>query len=303
MGRGRLAVLITLLVGAALVACNRSGSGSDKPTVRIGATTVPEQAILAELYGQTLEANGYRVERRLNLGTREVVAPALESGQIDMSMEYLATYLSFVTQSQVQGSPDPAETQRSLQQALQPKGLTVLDFAPAVNTNGVAVTQTTSVNNNILRVSDLVRFNGRFVMGGPPECPTRQFCLVGLKEKYGLDFKEFKALDVGGPITVTALETGQVDVAILFTTDPALKAKNFVLLDDDKNLQLADNIAPVVRNDLVAKAPVELKTILNSVTTKVTTQDMTDLNRQVGLDRKDAKDVAKTWLRSKSLVK
>jgi len=215
----------------------------------------------------------------------------------------MATYLAFVTKDQSLASSDAVATQRNLQQALQPKGITVLDFAPAVDTNGVVVTQPFSIQNNVVRVSDLVRFNGQFVLGGPPECPTRPFCLQGLQDTYGLRFKDFKALDSGGPLTVAALEAGQIDVAILFTTDANIQVKGFFLLDDDKHLQLADNVAPVLRNDLVAKAPVELKTILNGLTMQLTTPDLTDMNKQVGVDRKEAKDVAGAWLKAKGLVK
>jgi len=303
MARVRLAVLAALVV-LALAACNRpAGSGSGKPSVKIGSTNVPEQLILAELYGQVLEANGYTVERKLNLGSREIVAPALEKGDIDMYAEYLATYLTFVSKDPTLASADPAATQKALQQAIQPRGLTVLDYAPAIDTNGVVITQNMAAQNNILQVSDLVRFNGQFVMGGPPECPTRPFCLQGLQDTYGLRFKDFKALDVGGPLTVAALESGQIDVAVLFTTDPNIQVKGFFLLDDDKHLQQADNVAPVLRNDLVSKAPVELKTLLNGLTIQLTTKDLTDLNKQVGVDRKEAKDVAAAYLKLKGLVK
>jgi osmoprotectant transport system substrate-binding protein len=293
-----------LLIALALWACTRgSGSSSGKPTVKVGSTNFTEQVILAELYSQILEANGYGVERRFNLGAREIVAPALESGQIDLYPEYLATYLTFITNDPSLASSDPAATYRNLQQALQPKGLTVGDYGPAVDTNGLVVTQAMATENNIVRVSDLVRFNDRFVLGGPPECPTRPFCLQGYASTYGLRFKDFKPLDVGGPLTVAALESNQIDVAVLFTTDANIQTKGFFLLDDDKNLQLADNVAPVMRNDLVSKAPADLKTILSGVTLKMSTRDLTDLNRQVGVDRKDPKDVASAWLKAQGLTK
>jgi osmoprotectant transport system substrate-binding protein len=133
--------------------------------------------------------------------------------------------------------------------------------------------------------------------------PERPFCLQGFNGTYGLQFKEFKPLDAGGPLTVAALEAGQIDVAVLFTTDANIQAKGFFLLDDDKKLQLADNVVPVMRNDLVSKAPADLKSIINGVTLKMSTQDLTSLNRQVGVDRKDAKTVAAAWLKEKALIK
>ncbi|HZT08284.1 MAG TPA: ABC transporter substrate-binding protein [Chloroflexota bacterium] len=304
MGTRRLAVLLAFIVATGLVACSRPAAPSGgKPTVRIGSTNFPEQLVLAELYGQVLEANGYSVERHLNLGTREIVAPALESGQIDMYPEYLATYLTFVTKDPSKASSDPAATQRALQDALQPKGITVLNYAPAVDTNGLVVTSNTATRDNISRVSDLVRFNDQFVLGGPPECPDRPFCLPGFASTYGLRFKEFKALDAGGPLTVTALKDSQVDVAVLFTTDARIQTEGFVLLEDDKHLQLADNVAPVVRNDLLSKASADFKDLVNAVSAKVTTQELTGLNKQVGVDKKDAKDVAAAWLKTNGLTR
>jgi len=140
------------------------------------------------------------------------------------------------------------------------------------------------------------------VLGGPPECPQRPFCLPGLQQTYGADFKDFKPLDAGGPLTVAALDAGEIDVGLLFTTDPNIALKSLVLLEDDKHLQQADNIAPVVRNDLLSKAP-DLKDLAGRVSKALTTAELTDLNKQVGLDRKDAKDVAAAYLKSKGLVR
>ncbi len=294
-----------LLAMATLViaGCAPGAAPGARPTVRIGSTNFSEQVILGELYAQVLETSGYTVERRFNLGSREIVAPALESGQIDMYAEYLATYLTFLTKDASKASTDPVATHRSLQDTLRSKNLTVLDYAPAVDTNGFAVTKETADRQNLKKVSDLARLNNQLTLGGPPECPERPFCLKGLEGTYGVKVKEFKALDVGGPMTVAALEGKQVDIAVLFTTDAAIQAKNFVLLDDDKRLQLADNVAPVIRNDLLDRVLADFGPAINGVTTRVTTEELTGLNRQVGLDRKEPKDVARDWLRAKGLVR
>jgi osmoprotectant transport system substrate-binding protein len=123
-----------------------------------------------------------------------------------------------------------------------------------------------------------------------------------LKSTYGLEFKDFKSLDSGGPITVAAIDSGEVQVGELFTTDPNITLKNYVLLDDDKHLQLADNVAPVIRNDILTRAP-DAKGLLNSVTAKLTTADLTDMNKQVGIDHKDAKAVAQAYLKTKAIIK
>jgi osmoprotectant transport system substrate-binding protein len=259
--------------------------------------------IVAELYAQVLEANGYKIERKLNLGNREIVAPALESGQIDMYPEYLATYVTFLTKDQTKASTDAATTFKALQEALKPKNITALDFAPAVDQNGFVVTKATADRHGLKNLSDLAKVNNQLVLGGPAECPQRPFCQQGLEKTYGLKFKDFKALDAGGPLTVSALENNQVDVALLFTSDAVIQVKNFVLLEDDKKLQLSDNVVPVVRNEIADKAPADFKTLVNGVSAKLTTQDLTGLNKEVGVDKKDPKDVAGAWLKAKALIK
>jgi osmoprotectant transport system substrate-binding protein len=270
----------------------------------MGSANFPEQVILGELYSQILEANGYTVERHLNLGSREIVEPALESGQIDMYPEYLATAEAFLAgkaNTPSKATPDPATTQKALQDLLTPKNITVLDFAQAVDTNGFVVTKATADKNKLAKMSDVQPVAGQMVLGGPPECPQRPFCLLGLQQTYGLNFKDFKPLDAGGPLTVAALDSGDIDMGLLFTTDPNITLKNYVLLADDKHLQLADNIAPVVRNQILQQGS-DAKTLLNSVTAKLTTADLTDMNKQVGIDHKDASAVAKAYLQSKQLL-
>jgi osmoprotectant transport system substrate-binding protein len=297
-----------VVVAALMVAaCGGTGGtggtgGSAKPTVKIGSTNFSEQLVLGEVYAQLLEANGYTVERKFNLGNREIVFPALTSGQIDMEADYLATLLAFVNKS-AQGSTDPKATSAALQKELDAKSLTVLDYAPAVDQNGFAVTKATADKYKLMKLSDVAPVGGQLVLGGPPECPNRQFCALGLKSLYGITFKEFKPLDAGGPITVAALEGGQVEVGLLFTTSAVIAAKGFVLLDDDKHLQLSDNVAPVVRNDLLSKAGGDFKTLVNSVAPKLTTAELTGMNKQVEVDKQDPKAVAKAWLQKQGLVK
>jgi osmoprotectant transport system substrate-binding protein len=265
--------------------------------------------ILAELYGQVLEGNGYTLDRSnlnggLGLGPREVTAPALASGQIDLMGEYMATYEAFLAGKAgvpSKASADPAATMQALQALLTPQNLTVGDFASAIDTNGFVVTKATADKYKLSKMSDLQPVADQLVLGGPPECPQRPFCLQGLMSTYGLNFKDFKPLDSGGPLTVAALESGDIDVGLLFTTDANIAANNYVLLEDDKHLQLADNIAPVIRNQILQAAP-DAKTLLNSVSSKLTTADLTDLGKQVTIDHKDAQAVAKAYLQSKQLI-
>jgi len=140
------------------------------------------------------------------------------------------------------------------------------------------------------------------VLGGPPECPTRPYCQKGLKDTYGLTFKSFKALDVGGPLTVTALEDGTVDVGLLFTTNGVIADKGWVLLEDDKTLQPADNVTPVLSEELVTAYGDEFTDLVNAVSAELTTEVLTDLNKQTDIDQADPDDVARDWLESKNLV-
>jgi len=139
------------------------------------------------------------------------------------------------------------------------------------------------------------------VLGGPPECPQRPFCAVGLEKTYGLTFNEFKPLDAGGPITVEAVKNGQVDVGLLFTSDPAIAANGFVLLADDKQLQLADNLVPVLRQAVLDAMPA-VADLLNGWMAKLTQEALTDLNKQVSVDQKDPKDVVEAWLGANGLT-
>src|SRR5438046_4067358 len=306
-GRTIFAARIALAVGA--TACGGAGSGTSggtaRPDVTVGSTNFYEQLTLGELYAQILEANGYKVTRKFNLGNREIVQPALESGQIDVDAEYLATLLAFVDKDGKIAKPttDPKETQAGLQKALDAKNLTVLDPAAATDQNGFVVTQATASSKNLKKLSDLAPIGNTLVLGGPPQCPQRPFCQLGLKDTYGITFKDFKPLDTGGPLTIAALDGKQIDVGLLFTSDPSIVAKNFVLLDDDKHLQLADNIAQVVRNALLNKDDGTLARLLDSISAKLTQAELNDMNKQVAVDKADSKAVAAAWLKKQGLIK
>jgi osmoprotectant transport system substrate-binding protein len=301
--------LFAAFIAASLVITACGGGGGTpvggKPAVTVGSTNFPEQLTLGELYGQILEANGYTDTRKFNLGNREIVYPALKSGQIDLQVDYLATLLAFVDKDGKIAKPttDKTETFNGLKKALEPDGLVVLDAADATDQNGFVVTRDTANTKNLKKISDLAPIASTLVLGGPPECPQRPFCALGLKNVYGITFKEFKPLDVGGPLTVAALEGKQIDVGLLFTSDQNIAAKNFVLLDDDKKLQLADNIAPVVRQDLLSKDDGTITRLLNSLSAKLTQPELNDMNKQVGVDKTDPKVVAAAWLKKQGLNK
>ena len=265
-----------------------SFSGSEDLTV--GGTNFSEQEIVAEIYAQCLEAAGFSVDTKLKIGSREIVLPALEKGDIDLYPEYVGTLLTFLD-----GTPtsDVDKTVTDLQAALKSKNLQVLEPAEAEDKNGFAVTKETADRLKIASLSDLKGKSQDLVFGAGPECDQRPLCLIGLKETYGLEFKEVKKLDSGGPLTKDALEKGDIDVGLIFTSDGAVAARGFVVLDDDKNLQPPENVVPIIRTDALEG---DVEELLNSISAKLTTEGLSELNKMVDIDKADPADVAKEWL-------
>jgi osmoprotectant transport system substrate-binding protein len=287
-------VLALALVASACGDDDASGDvPADGPTITVGSTNFGEQLIVGEIYAQAMETAGYPVERSFNLGSREVVNPALKSGEIDLLVEYTGTLLTFEGGT---STTDSQATYDSLVEALSASDLTAANYTPAQDKNGIVVTSAFSSDNGITTTSGLAALNGTLVFGGPPECPNREFCLIGLTDVYGLDFAEFKPLDVGGPLTVAALEGGEVDVALLFSSDGVIAAKGFVLLEDDMSLQPADNLVPVLTKEIADAYGQDLIDLLDSVSAKVTTAELSELNKRFSLDAEDADVLAKDWL-------
>ncbi len=296
------------IAGAAIVAfaliataCGSGGDGDakDGPAIKIGSANFSESALVAEIYAQTLEAEGYQVERKLNTGNREIYAPALESGELDLIPEYIGSMLTYLGGSATSNSD---ETHSALQAAWEPAGIQVLEYAPAQDKNGFAVTQATAEALGLTKVSDLAAANGTLVLGGPPECPEREFCLRGLQSVYGLDFAEFKPLDAGGPITVAALEGDEIQVGLMFTSDGTILAKEFVLLEDDKALQPSENLVPAVRSEIIDAYGDDFANALNAVSAKLTTTELISLNKLVGIDGQDPETVVADWLKANGIT-
>lgn len=263
-------------------------SGDSELTV--GGTNFSEQEIVAEIYAQCLEAAGYDVETKLKIGSREIVLPALENGDIDLYPEYVGTLLTFLD-GEPTGEVDSSVA--DLRAKLEPKGLTLLEPAPAEDKNGFAMTRAKATQLGVKSLSDLKGKSQDLVFGAGPECEERPLCLIGLKETYGLEFKDVKKLDSGGPLTKDALEKGDIDVGLIFTSDGAVAARGFVVLEDDKDLQPVENVVPIVREDAVEG---DLEELLNSISEKLTTEGLSELNKQVDVDKADPADVAHDWL-------
>ena len=300
--KGRLisfrALAVLAVVAFAVAACgstSTSGGTASKGNITIAGFAFSEGDVLAELYGQALQHDGYNVTFKLRLGSREVVAPAIKSNQIDLYIGYAATDLEYYNQGAGEATGDATATTAKLNSRLQSLGLVALTPSAAVDQNAFAVTKATQSKYNLTNISDLAPVAGQLVLGAGPECPTRPYCLPGLMSTYGLHFKSFKALDTDGALTRAAFKNGSIDVGLVFSSDGDLNALGLVVLKDDKHLEAADNVVPILRS---AVASDEVKSVLNGISAKLTTADLVQMNAQVQLEHQDADAVTRVWLQS-----
>ncbi|MDH3755950.1 MAG: ABC transporter substrate-binding protein [Acidimicrobiia bacterium] len=287
---------------AILAGCGGAGEPVADPgptgAIRVASFDFDESALLAELYAQVIEASGTSVDRMGPVGPREVVAPALELGRIDFVPEYLGTLLRYT------GAPDTeSETESAREELLDrlaPRGLTALGASPAEDKNVIVVTVETAERLQLRTISDLGDEAGALRFGGPPECVERPLCLAGLESVYGLRFGEFVAqpsLD----FTSESLRRGEIDVGLLFSTAIQLDDSNLVELDDDRALQPAENIVPIVRTDALARWHADVPTAVNRMSSVLTTNDLRALNREVA-EGMAVTDVARGWLSAQGLL-
>ena len=288
----RAALAIVLVMVAAACGSTSSGTGS-KGTITIAGFKFSEGSVLMYLYGQALAHDGYTVNYKPNLGSREVVAPAIENAQIDLYIGYAATDLEFYNKGAGEATGDVNATVAKLNQHLQTQKLEALTPSNTIDTNAFAVTKATADRYSLKTLSDLAKVSKQLVMGGPPECKTRPFCVPGLKSVYGITFKDFKTLDADGTLTRAAFANGSIQVGLVFSSDADLNSLGLVVLQDDKHLESADNVVPVIRT---AVASDEVKKVLNAISAKLTTPDLINLNAQVQLQHQDADAATKAWL-------
>ncbi|HEX2422804.1 MAG TPA: ABC transporter substrate-binding protein, partial [Actinomycetota bacterium] len=241
---------------------------------------------------------GYTVERSFDLRSREVSQSALESGQIDLKPEYLSSLLLFLD-AKAQASSDPTDVARQAGERLQPKGITVLTPSPAQDTNQFVANAKTAEAFSLTTLSSLAAVADRLTIGAPPECPIRPFCLTGLRDVYGILFEDFEPLDAGGPVTVAALKSDEVQIALMFSTDPSIEANGFVPLVDDQHLQDAENITPVIRTE---KLNDEVQRLLDGVSARLSSAMVTELVGKVVIDGQAVAPVAKAFLAANDLL-
>jgi osmoprotectant transport system substrate-binding protein len=307
MRRYRTAALGASLLALLVSACTAGGgstspgsSGAQLPAVTIGSEGFDESRLLAEIYAQALEANGYNVTRQ-DFGSRALAIPALDSDQINLVPEYIGSLVRFLGGT---ATGDTDETVANLVEVLDAKELTVLDAAPAQDGDGFVVRKETADEFSLVTMSDLALVADRLIWGLPLECSTNPSCGPGLKDVYGIDIATLTVenLDACSGEMATALNEGGIDVAEVCTTQADIGRFNFFLLADDGKLIPAQNVAPVVRNDLLDAAADDFADILNAVSARLTTDELTKLNVRVSVNQESFEDVAAQWLADQGLV-
>ena len=306
MRRFQFRPFLLAVLGLSLVAsaCGSSGGGSPAATQR-GSVTVAgfnfkESAILMNIYGKALEAKGYKVTFKPNLGNRRIVEPALANGEIDFYPGYAASELEFLNKAKGEATSDPQATTSKLNSYLEPIGAKALKPSPAFDGNALAVTKATADKYHLTKISDLTPVAGQLTFGGPPECPTGAFCVVGLEKVYGIKFKTFKAVDADGPITRAALTGNQIDVGLVFSSDGDLESRGYVVLKDDKHLLAADNVVPVIRTKVLNP---EITSLFNDISAALTTDDLRTMNKSADVDKQDPEVLATNWLKQHKFSK
>src|ERR1700693_4869877 len=288
-----VAALAALATVAAACGGTTTPGTTSKGTITVAGFNFPESSVLAQVYGQSLAHDGYTINYKPNLGTRKVVAPALQSAQIDMYPGYAASELEYFNSGAGEASSDPAATTAKLNTYLAKINAVALTPSAAVDGNAYAVTKATADKYSLKTLSDLAPVASQLVFGAVPECPTYKFCLPGLMSVYGLHFKQTLTLDTDGPATRAAFKNNSIQVGLVFSTDSDLNQLGLVVLQDDKHMIAADNVVPVVRT---AIATDEVKSVLDKVDAALTTNDLFTMNGQVELLHQDPDAVAAAYL-------
>ncbi|MGK2869553.1 MAG: ABC transporter substrate-binding protein [Mycobacterium sp.] len=299
--RRAFVVLVT-----AVLALMSSGCGSSNPlgggeisgdltSITIGSADFTESKIIAEIYAQALEANGFTIKRQFGIGSRETYIPAVQDHSIDLIPEYTGNLLQYFDPEATATTSDAVLL--ALLKAL-PGDLSILYPSPAEDKDTLAVSENIAREWNLTSIADLAERSPEVKVGGPSEFQTRVTGLVGLKQKYGLDIApaNFVAIsDGGGPATVQALTGGTVTAANIFSTSPAIEKNNLVVLEDPESVFLAANVVPLVASQKMSN---DLKSVLDAVSAKLTTEALIELNTSVeGNEGVDPDEAAAKWIR------
>lgn len=298
-----LAALVMLLLSAC-GSSNPLGGGEisgDLKSIKVGSADFPESNIIAEIYAQALEANGFEISRQFGIGSRETYIPAVQDHSIDLIPEYTGNLLQyFDKENEV---TDPQAVLLALYDKI-PGDLSILTPSPANDQDTVAVTSETAQRWNLKTIGDLAKYSPEVKFGGPSEFISRAEGLPGLKAKYGLDVPQANFVSIsdgGGPATVRALVDGTVTAADIFSTSPAIPENNLVVLEDPKNNFLAANVVPLVASQKMSN---QLKSVLNAVSAKLTTEALIEMNTATsGNGGMDPDEAAQKWVQDNGFDK
>jgi osmoprotectant transport system substrate-binding protein len=279
-----------------------SAPTGEKAAIRIGSDNFYESELMGEIYAQVLEADGYPVERKFGLGSRQERIPTMDAGEVDLVPEYVGSGTGFYDKAKIGG--DGAENAKALQEAVASKNLTVLGITPGEDTNAFVVRKDTADSLSLTKMSQLKEVQDQLKWGLPADCDTNPLC-QGALEDYGITYppKQRQALGACDVPMAQALQGKAIDLAELCSTQPAIAQFGFVVLEDDLDTQPAENIAPLVRNDYLEKVDkAAFQKLLDGASAKMTTEELTKLGVLVAVDQKDIEDVARDWLTEQGLL-
>jgi osmoprotectant transport system substrate-binding protein len=283
---------------------NDSSSGGDKGNVTISGQSFDEAALVASMYQLLLENEGYTVEQKL-VKSRDQYLGELTKGNVDVAPEYTGGILDLLNtlengaDAKPLTTPDAQESIDAAQSLLEKNNITLLDPSEATDTNAFFVTKEYADKNGVTKLSDL---EGKsIVLAGAPDCEGRTDCEGGLSDVYGIDVKKVIPTGFGGAATYKSVLDGESQLGLTATTDGSLESQGLVLLEDDKQIQPAQNLVPAINSDWLADNK-DVEDVLNKLMSTLTTADLAELNNRVSVEREKAADVAKDYLTEKELL-
>jgi osmoprotectant transport system substrate-binding protein len=308
IGAITIALLAAVLGGLSLGSC---GGSDDKatptvtrpkpagPPIRIGTKNFTEEFILGELYSQALEAKGFAVELKSNIGSSEITHQALGNGKLDMYPEYVGTLLGEVA-NVTQRPSSPAAAYELARRFEEKHGFTLLATTPFSDAEALAVKPAVAKRRGVRSLADLRGLKPKPKIGAPGEFSARLEGLKGLRKVYGLREYTFRALDFGA--RYPSLDNGKVDVAAVFTTERQLSGGRYVVLKDPKGLFATQHVAPIISQKVLKAFGPRLRTVIDAVSAKLTTEAMRRMNGAVDIDKRSPREVAAEFLRQQALV-
>ena len=300
LGAASLALIVSACTpGEGGSPSNEASQAANLPDISVGSAGFPEAAVVAEIYAQALEEQGFTVDRNLELGERDAVRAAIDGGDINLYPDYLGGLAGFL---ELVPTSDADATQADIATALEPLGQTILDFSPGTDADGFAIRQETADELGLATMSDLAEVAGDLVWGLAPGCPDNPVCGPGLNDVYGIDIStlETESLAPCSAEMAEALNSAAIDVAQVCTTQAEIASFNFVLLEDDQGLAPAQNLAPVLTQELADAGGDSLASTLNAVSELLTTEELTNLNLLIA-DQQSFEDIADQWLSDNGL--